>query len=155
MVSLHKKWKSLNVIILWQGIFNHIKQMITITNCLSLVQAALVICGLFICDFTYMRSRNGLFSGTYPLIYSNPWSFYMQICYMKAYFWSPYLSHITRSTCTLERTHTHTQTHLNTLKHIETHWNTLKHIETHTNTKFKFESIFSQDLSNSLSKGLS
>jgi len=64
------------------------------------VQAALVICGLFICDFTYMGSRNDLFSGTYPLIYSNPWSFYMGICYMRVYFWSPYLSHITRSTCT-------------------------------------------------------
>jgi len=64
------------------------------------VQAALVICGLFICDFTYMQSRNGLFSGTYPLISCNPWSFYMRIRYMRAYFWSPYLSHITRSTCT-------------------------------------------------------
>jgi len=40
------------------------------------------------------------FSGTYPLIYSNPWSFYIQICYMRAYFWSPYLPHITRSACT-------------------------------------------------------
>jgi len=41
------------------------------------------------------------FSGTYPLIYGNPRSFYMQIQYMRAYFWSPYLSHIMRSTCTL------------------------------------------------------
>jgi len=40
------------------------------------------------------------FSGTYPLIYGNPWSFYMRIHYMQAYFWSPYLSHKTRSTCT-------------------------------------------------------
>ncbi len=48
------------------------------------IQAALVICGLFICDFAYIRSRNGLFSGTYPLIY--PWSFYMQICYMEPIF---------------------------------------------------------------------
>ncbi len=63
------------------------------------VQAALVICGLFICNFAYMRSRNGLFSGTYPLIYSNPWYFYIQIRYMRVYFWSPYLSHITRSNC--------------------------------------------------------
>ncbi len=63
------------------------------------IQAALVICGLFICDFAYMRSGNGLFSGTYPLIYSHPWSFYMRIHYMRAYFWSPYLSHITRSNC--------------------------------------------------------
>jgi len=43
------------------------------------IQTALVICGLFICDFACMRSRNGLFSRTYPLIYSHPWSFYMQI----------------------------------------------------------------------------
>jgi len=63
------------------------------------VQVALVICGLFICEFAYMRLKNGLFSGTYPLIYSDRWSFYMQIHYMRAYFWSPYLSHITRSTC--------------------------------------------------------
>jgi hypothetical protein len=39
------------------------------------------------------------FSGTYPLINSHPWSFYMWICYIRVYFWSPYLSHITRSTC--------------------------------------------------------
>jgi len=31
------------------------------------IQAALVICGLFICNFAYMRLKNGLFSGTYPL----------------------------------------------------------------------------------------
>jgi len=41
-------------------------------ECFLKVQAALVICGLFICNFSYMQSRNGLFSGTYPLIYSNP-----------------------------------------------------------------------------------
>ncbi len=46
-----------------------------------------------------MRSRNGLFSETYPVIYSHPWSFYMRIRYMRAYFLSPYLLHITRSTC--------------------------------------------------------
>ena len=40
------------------------------------------------------------FSGTFPLIYGNPWSFYKRIHYMQAYFWSPYLSHITRSNCT-------------------------------------------------------
>jgi hypothetical protein len=34
-------------------------------------------------------------SGTYPLIISHPWSFYMRV-----YFWSPYPSHITRSNCT-------------------------------------------------------
>ncbi len=37
------------------------------------------------------------FSGTYPLIYSYPWSFYIRIHYMRANFWSPCLSHITRS----------------------------------------------------------
>jgi hypothetical protein len=36
---------------------------------------------------------------TYPQIYSYSWSFYMPICYMRAYFWSPYLSKITRSAC--------------------------------------------------------
>jgi hypothetical protein len=64
------------------------------------IQAALVICGLFICDFAYMRLKNGLFPRTYPPIYGIPRSFYMQIHYMRAYFWSPYLSHITRSACT-------------------------------------------------------
>jgi len=38
------------------------------------------------------------FSVTYPLINSDAWSFYMRFHYMRAYFWSPYLSHITRST---------------------------------------------------------
>jgi len=60
----------------------------------------LVICNLFICKFLYMPLKNGLFSETYPLIYSDWWSFYMWIHYIRAYFWSPYLSHITRSTCT-------------------------------------------------------
>jgi len=69
------------------------------------VQEALVICGLFICDFAYMRSRNDLFSGTYPLIISHTWSFYMRIHYMWVYFWSPYLSHITRSNCTAKSQH--------------------------------------------------
>ncbi len=55
---------------------------------------------LFICNFAYMRLKNDLFSGSHPLIYGNPRSFYMQIHYMLAYFWSPYLSNITRSTCT-------------------------------------------------------
>jgi len=63
------------------------------------VQVALVRYGLFICNFTYMWSRNDLFSRTYSLIISHPWSFYMRIHYMRVYFWSPYLSHITRSNC--------------------------------------------------------
>jgi len=70
-------------------------------NCIFKVQAALVICGLFIFKFEYMRLKNGLISGTYSLIYSDHWSFYMRIHYMRAYFWSPYLSHITRSACTI------------------------------------------------------
>jgi len=37
------------------------------------------------------------FSGTYPEINSHPWSFYMRIRYMRVYFWSPYVSNITRS----------------------------------------------------------
>jgi len=69
----------------------------------TFLQAALVICRLFICDFAYMRLKNGLFSGTYPLIHGNPWSFYMRIYYIGAYFWSPYLLNITSSTCTYLR----------------------------------------------------
>jgi len=75
---------------------------INLGNCILYrwqIQAALGICGLFICDFKYIRLKNGLFSGTCSLIYGNPRSFYMQINYMRAYFLSPYLSHITRSTC--------------------------------------------------------
>ncbi len=64
------------------------------------IQLALIICRLFICEFVYMQLKNGLISGTYPLIYSDRWSLCMRIHYMRAYFWSPYLSHITRSTCT-------------------------------------------------------
>ena len=64
------------------------------------LQAALVLCGLFICDFSYIQLRIGHFSRTYPLIYSHPWSFYMQIRYMRAYFFGPHVSHITRETCT-------------------------------------------------------
>jgi hypothetical protein len=48
----------------------------------------------FISNFAYIRLRNGLFSGTYPLIYGNPWSFYMWILLYASLFWSPYLSHI-------------------------------------------------------------
>jgi hypothetical protein len=39
---------------------------------------------------------------TYPLIYSHPWSFYMRIHYMRVIFYGPYLSHITRSACTVK-----------------------------------------------------
>ncbi len=54
------------------------------------------------------------FSVTYPLINSHPWSFYMQIHYIRVYFWSPYLSHITRAACTfinLMRYETETNKH--------------------------------------------
>ncbi len=54
------------------------------------IRAALVICGLFISEFAYMRLKNGLFLEPILLL-----SFYM-----RAYLWSLYLSHIMRSTCT-------------------------------------------------------
>ena len=47
-----------------------------------------------------MRLRNGLFSGTYPLIYNHPWSFYMWIRSTYASLFLESLSHITRSICT-------------------------------------------------------
>ncbi len=64
------------------------------------VQGDLVICGLFICKFAYMRLRMILIYRTYPLIYSDPWSFYMWIRYMRVIFYGPYLSHITSLACT-------------------------------------------------------
>ncbi len=63
------------------------------------LQADLVICGLFICEFPYIRLRIILFHRTYPLFYGHPWSYYMQIRYMQAIFYGPYLSHITRYAC--------------------------------------------------------
>jgi hypothetical protein len=48
----------------------------------------------------FLQLQIGHFSGTYPPIYSHSWSFYVRICYMQAKFFSPYLSHITRSNCT-------------------------------------------------------
>jgi len=56
---------------------------------------------LVICNFTYMWLKIGHFYGTYPLLYSQPWSFYMQIHYLQAYIFGPYLSHTTKDTCTL------------------------------------------------------
>ncbi len=50
------------------------------------VQVTLIICGLFICDSTYMRLKKWLFSRTYPLIFGNPRSFYLQIHHIRAYF---------------------------------------------------------------------
>jgi hypothetical protein len=40
--------------------------------------------------------ENDVVYRTYHLIYSHPWSFYMQIPYMRDIFYGPYLSHITR-----------------------------------------------------------
>ncbi len=48
-----------------------------------------VICGLFICEFTCMWLKSILFYRTYPLIKSNPWSFYMQIHCMQDIFFAP------------------------------------------------------------------
>ncbi len=66
------------------------------------LQLDLVICGLFICKFVYLKLQIDHFSGTYPPIYNHSWSFYMQIHYRRAWFFGPYLSHITRSNCTVE-----------------------------------------------------
>ncbi len=63
------------------------------------VQVDLVICGLFICEFAYLRLWIDHIFGTYPPIYSHSWSFFMRIRYMPDKFFGPYLSHITRSTC--------------------------------------------------------
>jgi len=54
----------------------------------------------FYLRFCVYAIQKWLFCGTYPLINSQPRYFYMWIHYMRVYFWSPYLSHITRSTCT-------------------------------------------------------
>jgi len=43
--------------------------------------------------------KSGHFSGTYPLFFGNPWTFYIKIHYIRAYSWSPFLWHIMRSTC--------------------------------------------------------
>ena len=53
----------------------------------------------FYLRFRVFATEKWLFSGTYPLIYSHPWSFYMRIRYMRAYFFGPYLTNITRDTC--------------------------------------------------------
>jgi len=83
--------------------YDHFIYKIIIVTLMSLlrVQAALN-CYMrsFYLQFLVHAIRKWPFSGTYPLFYSNPWSFYIQIHYMPAYFWSPYLLHVTRSTCT-------------------------------------------------------
>jgi len=51
----------------------------------------------------FCNLKNGLFSETYPLIYGNPRSFLIcKFIICEPIFWSPYLSHITRSTCISE-----------------------------------------------------
>jgi len=93
--------------------YNYNQNMIDVFNCIWIVKNVFVtkvlysfvqiICNLNLyCSSVQSFKYRRLFSGTYPLIYSHPWSFYMQIHYMRAYFWSPYLSHITRSTCTYD-----------------------------------------------------
>jgi len=53
----------------------------------------------FYLQFRIYSILKWLFSGTYPVIYGYPRSFYMRIHYIGVYIWSPYLSHIMRSTC--------------------------------------------------------
>ncbi len=48
----------------------------------------------------YMRLKSWHYWGMYPLIYQCYWSRYMRIHYMQSIFLGPYLSNITRSTCT-------------------------------------------------------
>ncbi len=94
--SIHHSPKS--VPLSWISVF----RFTFIRNCQSYkltVQADLGICGLFICEFAFVRFRMILNNRTYPLIYGHPWSFYMRICYMQVIFYGPYLSHITRSAC--------------------------------------------------------
>ena len=52
-------------------------------------RAARVNCGLFICDFSCVQLRNGLFYGTNPLIYSCPWSFLCEFIICKPIFGVP------------------------------------------------------------------
>jgi len=96
---LQNKTKQNAVKKLHEIIFNKTKNLIWF---LFKVHANLVICGLFICDFAYLRLIIILFSRTYPLICSHPWSLYMRFHYMRAYFLGPYLSHITRSACNVK-----------------------------------------------------
>ena len=53
----------------------------------------------FYLRFHVYATQNWPFFWNPPLIYTHPWSFYMLFRYMLAYFFSPYLSHITRDTC--------------------------------------------------------
>ncbi len=61
----------------------------------------LVISDLFICKFEYLQVQIDHFSGMYPPIYGNTWSFYIQIHHhvCKHNFFGPYLLYITRTAC--------------------------------------------------------
>ena len=52
----------------------------------------------FYLQFCVFAIKKWPFSGICSLIYSHPWSFYMQILSMRVYFWSPYLFLKTRET---------------------------------------------------------
>ena len=65
------------------------------------VQAALVIRGLFICGFAYSRSKSSLFWRTNPSILAYYWSFYSRFCNSRSKFLRTYLPRITRETCIL------------------------------------------------------
>jgi len=67
-------------------------------NCCKLNTARPRYMRSFYQQFCIYKNEKLAFSGTYPLIYGDLRSFYMQIHYMRAYFWSPYLWHITRCT---------------------------------------------------------
>ena len=54
----------------------------------------------FYLRFRIYATENWLFFATDPLINSHPWSLYLLICYLRAYFFRPYLSHIMRETWT-------------------------------------------------------
>ena len=70
------------------------------SNYVSLIiQAALVIYGLFIRYFAYMRMTFYYFRGMNYPIYQSYWFRYMRICYMRTNFLGHYQSHITRETC--------------------------------------------------------
>ncbi len=81
------------------GINKHLRKSSCFIDLHSYVTPLLIICGLFICKFAYIRLRMIIFYRTYPLIYSHHWTFYMRIRIMRVIFYGPYLSHIMRSAC--------------------------------------------------------
>jgi len=65
---------------------NHILLSLKKLSALLNLQTVLIICGLFICDFKYMRLKLWHFRGMNHPIYICYWSRYMQICYMRTNF---------------------------------------------------------------------